>query len=403
MRRPVQTRRIALAFPHSLAFAERLIQGILDHARARGGWSFTRMPERLSTSIAWLRHWQGDGAFVMVATAADARIARSLRIPVVNLVGYVQDSRIPTVTLDHRAVGRLAAEHLLELRFRRLAYYGAGDLWYSRERLAGFREAARIAGVRTVAWLVPSGVNARRRWSDQQAGLIRRLRGMTPPVGVVASTDLRACMVLDACASLGWSVPGDAAVIGVDDDPTVAPFAMPPLSSVARNDRVLGRRAAELLDRLMEGRIRPPVPLLLIPPEGVAARRSTETLAVDDPEVAGLVAYVRDHIGEAFGVERLLAKSRLSRRRLELRFRRAAGCSPYMLINRLRIEHARRLLAMAGRRTLTSVARDCGFSGLRRFRLVFQRLAGVAPAAFRRAVRSGAEVPAEAPGSGDRD
>lgn len=149
--------------------------------------------------------------------------------------------------------------------------------------------------------------------------------------------------------------------------------------------------------------IGPPVSLLLVPPGGVAARRSTETLAVDDPEVAGLVAYVRDHIGKPFGVERLLARTRLSRRRLELRFRRAAGCSPYMLINRLRVEHARRLLATAGRRTLTSVARDCGFSGLRRFRLVFRRLAGISPAAFRRAARSGAEGPAEAPGSGDRD
>ncbi len=388
MRHPAPSRRIALAFPHTLVFAERLVQGILDYARERGGWSFTRVPERLDSSIAWLRHWHGDGAFVMVATAADARIARSLRIPVVNLVGYVRDRRIPTVTLDHRAVGRMAAVHLLERRFRRLAYYGTSDLWYSRERLAGFREAARDAAVPAAALLVPSGIDARRRWSDQQAGLVRWLRTQTPPLGVAASTDLRACMVLDACARLGWKVPGHVAVIGVDDDPTVAPFGIPPLSSVARNDRLLGRRAAELLDRLMTSPARTVAPAILVPPEGVAARRSTDTLAVDDPEVAVMVAHVRDHIAEPFGVERLLALSRLSRRRLELRFRRAAGCSPYMLINRLRVEQARRLLAAPGRRTLTSVARACGFGSLRRFRLVFRRLAGVSPAAYRREARA---------------
>jgi LacI family transcriptional regulator len=204
-------------------------------------------------------------------------------------------------------------------------------------------------------------------------------------------------MVLDACATLGWKVPGDVAVVGVDDDPTVAPFAVPPLSSVARNDRRLGRSAAELLDRLIERQTRPPTPLLAIPPEGVTARRSTDTLAVDDPEVAAMVAHVRDHIGEPFGVERLLALSRLSRRRLELRFRRAAGCSPYALINRMRVDHARRLLADPVRRTLTSVAAACGFGGLRRFRIVFRRLAGVSPAALRRAARTGADAAAEPP------
>ena len=91
-RRKTQPKRIALALPLDVAYVERLVPGILDFAREQGNWTFTRFVEQLSPSIKWLRQWQGDGAFVLITTPADARIARSLRIPVVNVGGYIRDA-----------------------------------------------------------------------------------------------------------------------------------------------------------------------------------------------------------------------------------------------------------------------------------------------------------------------
>jgi LacI family transcriptional regulator len=341
------------------------------------------MPEQLSPSAAWLRNWRGDGAFAALVTPGEVRMARGLPFPVVNLVGYLFDETLPAVTLDHRAIGRLQAGHLLERRFRRLAYYGTRDLWYSRERRAGFCEAAAAAGASPACRMVPSGIRSRRRWTDQQAELARWLRPMRPPFGVAASTDLRACMVIEACAALGLRVPEDVAVIGVDNAPTVAPFSTPPLSSVARNDSELGRRAAALLDTLMDGR-EPAGRRLLIPPGGVAARRSTETLAVEDPALTALIGEIREHLAEPFGVEFIVGRMRVSRRQVERLFSRELGCSPYALINRLRVERACRLLETERRLSLTRVAGACGFTDLRRFRVVFQRATGRPPAAHRK-------------------
>ncbi len=115
----IKPRRIALAFPNALASSGNLIHGILDFARARGGWSFIRMPEQLNPTADWLGEWRGDGAFAVATTREHAAMLKSLRFPVVNVMGFVSWPMIPTATLDHHAIGRIQAEHLLERRFRR--------------------------------------------------------------------------------------------------------------------------------------------------------------------------------------------------------------------------------------------------------------------------------------------
>src|ERR1700722_15843318 len=81
-------RRIALAFPYGRAFVEKVVDGILAYARRQPDWQIMRFPERLSPSLDWLQGWQGDGAFVIISTPEDARIARSLPFPVVNITAY---------------------------------------------------------------------------------------------------------------------------------------------------------------------------------------------------------------------------------------------------------------------------------------------------------------------------
>jgi len=147
MNKSVQGRplRVALALPQGPPFIERMLRGFAEFAREHGAWSFTRKPEGFDISLGWLRAWQGDGALVMITNREDARIAESLPYPVVNLASHIDNLTIPTVTVDNREVGRLAAEHLLERGFKRLGYYGVPAFLYSRLRCEGFRRAIEKA------------------------------------------------------------------------------------------------------------------------------------------------------------------------------------------------------------------------------------------------------------------
>jgi LacI family transcriptional regulator len=344
---------------------------------------FTRIPERLTSSFEWLRHWEGDGAFVLISNKTDVKVAQSLPMPIVNVGGYVKDVRVPTVTLDQQMVGRLAAEHLLARRFHRFGYYGVRDLWYSEQRRIGFETALLEAGYKCSS--IESTNLIRSLWDWRRVGgqLARWLRSLQPPVGIMASWDLRAQMLSEACTMIGLRVPEDVAIVGVDNDPIACEFCIPQLTSVSRNDREVGWQAANLLSQLLEGKRSLKLPIL-IPPDRVVARRSTDTLVIEDAEVARIVQQVRDHLNEVFGVERILRLSPLSRRQLEQRFRRSVGSSPYAFLNELRVERAKLLLAQSHKRALTTVASECGFSELRRFRMVFRRITKLSPAEYRR-------------------
>ena len=141
-----------------------------------------------------------------------------------------------------------------------------------------------------------------------------------------------------------------------------------------------------MLDRLMDGLPTPDD--VAIPPASVAARQSTDTIAVDDPPLAAAVHFIHDHLGERFGVERVVEASAISRRQLESRFRRVLDCTPHDYLCRKRVERAKQLLSAPGRIKLHSVVTACGFPSVERMRLIFKRFTGMTPLEFRQAERA---------------
>jgi LacI family transcriptional regulator len=227
-----------------------------------------------------------------------------------------------------------------------------------------------------------------------QAELAAWLASLPKPVGIMACDDVRARHVLEACRSLGLRVPHDVAVIGVDDDEFVCELSDPPLSSVAQAARKIGHEAARILDQLM----RPENPrkhsaqsvpvLTVVPPIGVVARRSTDTLAVEDPAVAGVIRTIRERACGPLAITELIAASGLSRWQVEERFRRLVGRSIRDDIFEVRLAEARRLVTTTDL-PLKAVALRAGFRSIAYMTTVFRRHFGTTPAALRIAARGG--------------
>src|SRR5262245_55309528 len=114
-------KEIALAFPRG-AHQEALINGVLRYASEHGcNWTYVTAPESLSLSVLDLRGWRGDGIIAALNTPAEATCVKELGLPTVNISGTLAKTPVPRVSVDHRLVGEMAAEHLIERGFQEFA------------------------------------------------------------------------------------------------------------------------------------------------------------------------------------------------------------------------------------------------------------------------------------------
>lgn len=379
-RRP-RRRQVALLIETSNAYARGLLQGIVHYIREHDAWAFHLMEQgRGDDPPSWLANWDGDGIIARIETSRIAQAVVRAGLPAVDVSAARLVPALPWVETDDAHIARLAAEHLVERGFKHFAFCGDPRFNWSRWRQEHFVAAVNAAGFEVAVHFPREGELA-----TQDAHLRRWLEALPKPVGILACYDIRGQQVLDACRSAGLAVPGDVAVIGVDNDELLCDLASPPLSSVVPNTRRAGYEAAALLDRLMSGKRVPPT-AHLIAPLGVAARQSTDVLAVDDREIARAVQFIREHACEGINVSDVLRAVPLSRRVLEQRFQKLLGRTPREEILEARLARVKRLLVET-ELPLYLIAERTGFEHVEYLSVVFKRETRRTPSQWREEVR----------------
>lgn len=372
IRKPASGRRprVALWYPAPVLWMQRVQQGVAEESRTLGGWDLVSCipgfdgARELGVSPAVFRHFRIDGLIALLRTRREIARVRTLGIPFVNFGGELPPiDDLARVMVDHAEVGRQAGAHLLGLGLRHLAYLGQGGTWYQDERRRGFHEVAKRAKVSVHDYPRSSGAR-RGSWKADWAVLERWVLALPKPAGVFAVYDYRGRLLIEACLRVGVRVPEDIAVVGVDNEPVLCEQGEPALSSIDCDRRGQGRAAARLLDRLMKQR-QPLRGDVLIRPTGVVARRSTDLQVINDPLVRDLDQHLRDHLQESLAIADLARDAGVSRRLLELRFRKELGRPPYDHLLALRLARARQMLIAQDPPPLADIASACGFTSLR--------------------------------------
>jgi LacI family transcriptional regulator len=153
------------------------------------------------------------------------------------------------VAVDDVLGGQLAAEHVIALGHRRIAFLGAAvDPGPVIRRREGVREALTAAGLDPDDSLLDIRVGLRPPPLVDAAALAVAdiLAADPPPTAVLCLNDTAALGLLDGLAAAGIRVPAEMSVVGYDD----LPFARrlgPPLTTVRQPKYELGQAAAELL------------------------------------------------------------------------------------------------------------------------------------------------------------
>jgi LacI family transcriptional regulator len=383
-----QPRRVALLIETSRSYGRDLLVGIAKFVRIYGPWSIEfESGDPCETVPEWFGRWTGDGVIARVKTSAVAKAIAWKKVPTVDLYGGLPNLQMPTMRSDELAVGRMAAEHLMERGFRQFAFCGYNGTDWSDRRRTGFEQAISKKGFPCQTFQNPipradrTTAEYEEHGSKYEQQLNRWLESLTKPIGLMACNDSRGRQVLTCCRALGLIVPDEVAVIGVDKDEVLCELSDLPLSSVILNTERIGFEAAALLERMMKGEELPQTEIA-IEPKGIATRRSTEVLAMEDRSIATALAVIREHACEGLDVSALLKAVPLSRSSLERRFVRLLGRSPNAEILRVKLNRTKQLL-MDSDLPLIVIAEKAGFESQEYMSRVFKKKLGMTPGQFR--------------------
>ncbi len=376
MRRPHKRVLLALGW-----YDYRLHVGIERFAQEHG-WSLSTNYAR-ERVIPW--GWDGDGILAWLGAGDDlARFVRSARKPTVDFSLRRPQFRCARVLEDHAHAARLAGEHLLSRGVRGFVFYSDTANWTYEERGAAFVDFVG-EHKHTCRWLRRNQARdfraGRGEWQRRLRWLARSLQQTPRPTGVLAANDQLALEVLEACELAGLNVPEQVAIVGVGNY-LLAPDAMQiPISSVDTNLETLGYRGAATLNDLMNG-VHASPKAIRVPAKEVVARKSSDLLALNHPNVARALRFIWEHAREPINVGDVVRVAAMSRRGLHEAFVQQVGRTPGDELRRVRVEAAKKRL-VATRDKIETVALQSGYQSLNSFCVAFKQATGQPPGRFR--------------------
>ncbi|MBN3803852.1 substrate-binding domain-containing protein [Paraburkholderia sp. Ac-20336] len=210
-------------------------------------------PQLQARFIEKMRGYNVDGLILCPAHTTDVtRLLEQLRsapFPCVLVSRDLAGSGLDYVGYDHRRGMALAVRHLIELGHERIALLGGSHhTWVGHERLSGYREALRAAGLHHDASLEVEGELTR---ASGMSLLDRVLDMKTPPTAAACANDIVAFGVMLGLRRRGLEPGIDFSVTGNDDLPE-AELWTPSLTTLSIDFDEIGRQAATLLLQRIE-------------------------------------------------------------------------------------------------------------------------------------------------------
>ncbi len=380
---PASSRRVLFL---TAFYMEEVLLGVVDHARHRN-WE-------LISNMRFHRFFpsetEADGIVVL---HADDRICEWLEkwpgTPVVHLGLPPPEIAPPFVDVDYEEAGRVGARHFLELGHVNFAFYTLAFRHEADRTRLGYEEVLREADRESIHldFTLLHGDNTMHVPREERLNwLAERLAELKKPVAVMANDDRRSLELVLACERRGLRIPQDVSILGCENWTIEQRMSPIPLSSVEMNWRLAGRRAAEMLDRLMDGQ--PVVTPARVAPRCVVGRASTATFVTENDAITQALRTIRDHSSQAIRLADLAQQAGMSQRHFRDEFKRLVGHGARAEIRRARLVAAINLLRDTDFK-LDAIAFECGLKNAKKLCEAFGEEYGMTPTAWRMQARQG--------------
>ena len=365
------------------SWSERVLAGITGFAHDQPSWFLDiRRDDRPFNPV--------DGIDAVIACDVDPATLESYRkagLPIVQITSRREHAAdIPTVLIDEPRCGELAASHFIDRQYANFAYLGEATQQRGGDPLLeGYLRIIGDTGRPCERLALPTDQPAK----QSIATVCSWLRQLPKPVAVLGHDAVHAQILVEACRRLRIRIPEAVGILSGDDDVLAGSITTVGVSGIDRGYTAAGREAGRILDEMICGLQTTPG-TVLTQPTGVMERESTDTVAVEDAEVAWAIRYIREHIHEPIQVTDVVSAVGMSRRALEKRFLQSLGRTPGQEIRRWRLKKVQKLLVETNL-PIQDIATAAGFVYPEVMQRTFKRYIKMVPSDYRRLHQGGIE------------
>ena len=359
------------------------LQGIAKYSSLLGPWTlYTRPPYYLKSKKHFMPHLLKWGVQGIVAcnTEVDEEMINS-NIPIISLAATRQIPGLINVIGNPIEAGQMAAEHFIQRGFQNFAFCGIGKIYWSLGRRDNFRDTVKKAGFETHIFTEPESLYYN-SWQKTQLELVQWLQALPKPIGLMTCADDCSQHVIEACHLANINVPDEISIIGTDNDELVCSLSHPTLSSVALDFESAGYEAATILNKVIKGD-KTAIQNIMIRASRVVERQSCNILAINNKNVVDAIVFIQDNAKDPIQVIDVVNASCLSRRSLELEFKKHCNCSVHTQIKHYRVKLICKMLTETNM-TIGQIAKEMAFTNIPHISRYFHDSMKIRPSDYRK-------------------
>ncbi len=376
--------KILLLIDHSSEFSRRLLRGLIQYSKDNGPWIFHRLPSYYKALygkegiVDWAKEWGAD-AIIAQWDQEETDILMKLDIPVILQNYKDRSSYFSNLTGNYIATGAMAAQYFIKKRFRNFAFYGNKDVVWSRERAEGFRREIEREGANYYYFETEN--LSEEQWSKSHIELDQWLLALPKPVALFVCDDSFALQVSELCKINNIHIPDEISLLGVDNDELICNLSDPPISSIILDVEKGGYEAGKLIHQLIKKEKNEPFNIV-INPTRIEGRLSSEKYNIENKYILKVVKQIENNFTSEISIDAFTRLVPLSRRNLEVKFKKELGMTIYQFILSCRVEYLAYLL-LTSDRSISDLAFESGFNEIKNVSRIFKKFKNYSPIEFR--------------------
>ncbi len=368
----LNTKKIILILDMNIFHSMELVSGVEDSIKNLNWDIFPIFYDKINLLSKLIEKDNIDG--VIGSFAGDYISCLSEKsIAAVNISSVSKIDKISSVLNDNHKTGEVVAEHFYNNNLKHLYFCGQKTFNYSRLMRAGYMKFSKIMGL--CAYDTPPFFI-----TDNSEKILQWLSTIKKPSGIFCTNSIIARSIIKTAQNIKLKIPDDISIVVWNGTRLDSLLSGIELSTISPNSYEQGIIAVQMLNHLFANPTRRFVKH--IQPKDIHIGLSSSYIAGKDPKYAQAYTYILNNFHSYINIDEIAKNIGVSRRKLELVFKKESNISPYQTIIQERIKKAKHLLKTSDCKII-EIADLCGFSEQRQLSVTFKNVTGISPKKFR--------------------